>query len=86
MGATRLSRGWICKLRSITLFLAYVLNPLQVGSPPRTANGNAFKQIKAAAKAYEALGDAFAQLNNLKKLRAQITAGKDIWAEVSACC
>lgn len=35
------------------------------------------------SKAYEALADAFSQLNNLAKLKAQVAAGKDIWAEVS---
>lgn len=50
---------------------------------PRTANGNAVKQIRAASKAYEALADAFSQLNNLPKLKAQVAAGREIWAEVS---
>lgn len=50
---------------------------------PRTANGNAIKQLKAVSKAYEALGEAYIQLGNLPKLKAQIKAGADTWAEVS---
>lgn len=41
------------------------------------------KQVRACAKAYEALAEAFSQLNNLPKLKAQINAGKDTWDEVS---
>ncbi|KAF2661735.1 hypothetical protein K491DRAFT_586770 [Lophiostoma macrostomum CBS 122681] len=48
---------------------------------PRTANGTAIKLIKGAAKAYEALAEAFVQINNLPKLRAQANAGRDTWAE-----
>ncbi|KAF2012028.1 hypothetical protein BU24DRAFT_412563 [Aaosphaeria arxii CBS 175.79] len=48
---------------------------------PRTTNTSAFKGIKAASKAYDALADAFADLSNLPKLRAQINAGRDTWAE-----
>ncbi|KAF1848546.1 uncharacterized protein K460DRAFT_334779 [Cucurbitaria berberidis CBS 394.84] len=50
-------------------------------SAPRTANGNAIKQVKSASKAYEALVDAYVQLINLPKLKAQIKAGAEIWAE-----
>ncbi|KAF2878117.1 hypothetical protein BDV95DRAFT_509836 [Massariosphaeria phaeospora] len=53
----------------------------RVTTAPRTVNGTAFKQVKAASKAYDALADAFAPLNNLPKLRAQINAGKDLWKE-----
>jgi hypothetical protein len=56
---------------------------MQYKTVPRTANGNAVKQIRAAAKAYEALADAFSQLNNLPKLKAQVAAGTEIWTEVS---
>jgi len=55
----------------------------QYKTVPRTANGNAVKQIRAVAKAYEALADAFSQLNNLPKLKAQVAAGTEIWTEVS---
>ncbi|KAF2477928.1 uncharacterized protein BDR25DRAFT_275470 [Lindgomyces ingoldianus] len=48
---------------------------------PRTANGQGIKYIRAASKAYEALAEAFTQTNNLPKLKAQINAGKDTWAE-----
>lgn len=41
------------------------------------------KAVRAASKAYEALADAFSQLNNLSKLKAQVSTGRDIWAEVS---
>ncbi|KAJ4303752.1 hypothetical protein N0V90_002653 [Kalmusia sp. IMI 367209] len=49
--------------------------------PPRTMSGGAVKNCKSTAKAYEALADAFQQLSNLPKLKAQVNAGKDIWAE-----
>jgi COP9 signalosome complex subunit 3 len=38
--------------------------------------------VRAASKAYEAVADAFAQLNDLPKLKAQINAGRDTWADV----
>jgi COP9 signalosome complex subunit 3 len=41
------------------------------------------KQVKSASKAYEALAEAYQQLGNLPKLKAQINAGTEIWAEVS---
>lgn len=46
-------------------------------------NGAAVKHCKNAAKAYEALAEAFQQLSNLTKLKAQVNAGSEIWAEVS---
>lgn len=49
-------------------------------------NNTALKTCKSSAKAYEALADAFQQLNNLLKLKAQVNAGADIWAEVSVLC
>ncbi|KAF2000546.1 hypothetical protein P154DRAFT_522452 [Amniculicola lignicola CBS 123094] len=52
-----------------------------VKSIPRTVNGPALKQMRAVSKAYDALGQAFVQLGNLPKLRAQINAGKDLWLE-----
>ncbi|KAF2739397.1 hypothetical protein EJ04DRAFT_484181 [Polyplosphaeria fusca] len=52
-----------------------------VKSPPRTANGPAMKLIKTASKAYDAVADAFQQLGNFAKLKSQVLAGKDIWAE-----
>jgi COP9 signalosome complex subunit 3 len=58
-------------------------NVLQNGTTPRTANANAIKQVKSASKAYEALAEAYTQLGNLPKLKAQIKAGTDTWAEVS---
>ncbi|KAF2027902.1 hypothetical protein EK21DRAFT_114390 [Setomelanomma holmii] len=48
---------------------------------PRTANAAAVKNVKAASKAYEALAEAYTQLGNLPKLKAQIRAGAEIWAE-----
>ena len=57
-------------------------NLSQAKSVPRTANGNAIKQVKSASKAYEALADAYGQLSNMPKLKAQIKAGAEIWAEV----
>jgi COP9 signalosome complex subunit 3 len=59
-------------------------NADQDGVTPRTANANAIKQIKSASKAYEALAEAYTQLGNLPKLKAQIKAGADTWAEVSS--
>lgn len=50
-------------------------------SVPRTANGNAIKQVKSASKAYEALAEAYVQLSNLPKLKTQIKYGAEIWAE-----
>jgi COP9 signalosome complex subunit 3 len=58
-------------------------NVLQDGTTPRTANAQAIKQVKSASKAYEALAEAYTQLGNLPKLKAQIKAGTDTWAEVS---
>ncbi|KAF2259456.1 hypothetical protein CC78DRAFT_537069 [Lojkania enalia] len=52
-----------------------------VKAPPRTANGAAMKQVRTASRAYEALAEAFAQMDNLPKLKAQVNAGKDLWAE-----
>ncbi|KAI8938246.1 hypothetical protein NX059_005906 [Plenodomus lindquistii] len=48
---------------------------------PRTANSNAIKQVKAASKAYEALAEAYEQLDNLPRLKSQIKIGDEIWAE-----
>ncbi|KAJ4346978.1 uncharacterized protein N0V89_010911 [Didymosphaeria variabile] len=50
-------------------------------TPPRTMSSAAVKHCKNAAKAYEALAEAFQQLNNLPKLKAQVNAGSEIWAE-----
>lgn len=57
-------------------------NRVQSSSSLRSANGNAIKQIKAASKAYDALADAYQQLDNLPKLKAQVQAGTEVWAEV----
>jgi COP9 signalosome complex subunit 3 len=59
-------------------------NTDQDGITPRTANSNAIKQVKSASKAYEALAEAYTQLGNFPKLKAQIKAGADTWAEVSS--
>lgn len=48
----------------------------------KTANGSAMKTLAAASKAYKALADAYTALDNFPKLKAQIHAGKDVWAEV----
>ena len=53
-----------------------------MGTIPRTANGNAIKAVKAASKAYEALAEAYGELDNMSKLKAQTQAGAEIWAEV----
>lgn len=53
----------------------------EVKGLPRTINQHALKALKGASRAYEALGEAFAQLSNLPKLRAQINAGTETWAE-----
>ncbi|KAF1945779.1 hypothetical protein EJ02DRAFT_473705 [Clathrospora elynae] len=50
-------------------------------STPRTANGNAMKTIKSASKAYEALAEAYEELDNMPKLKAQIKFGAETWAE-----
>lgn len=49
---------------------------------PRTANAPAIKQVKSASRAYDAVADAYAQLSNMSKLKAQIKFGAEIWAEV----
>lgn len=46
-------------------------------------SSTAVKNCRSAAKAYEALAEAFQQVNNLPKLKAQVNAGSDLWAEVS---
>lgn len=48
---------------------------------PRTANSTAMRQVKSASKAYEALAEAYEQVGNLAKLKAQIKAGEEMWAE-----
>jgi COP9 signalosome complex subunit 3 len=65
---------------------------LAVGSlshPPRTSNVAAMKQVRAAAKPYEALADAFSTFADgsgsgsraVQKLKAQINRGGPIWDE-----
>ena len=53
-----------------------------MGICPRTSNGNAIKNVKIASKAYEALAEAYEELDNMSKLKAQVQAGSEIWAEV----
>ncbi|ORY13308.1 hypothetical protein BCR34DRAFT_481226 [Clohesyomyces aquaticus] len=48
---------------------------------PRTANPQGLKAVRAVSRAYEALVEAFSQTNFFPKLKAQINAGKDTWAE-----
>jgi COP9 signalosome complex subunit 3 len=55
---------------------------LQIGTVPRTVNGNAIKTIRAASKAYEALAEAYEELDNMPKLKAQVKIGTENWAEV----
>jgi hypothetical protein len=45
-------------------------------------NGVATKTIKAASKAYEALAEAYEELHNMPKLKAQAKIGAETWAEV----
>jgi len=54
----------------------------QASPLPRTANSIAMKQVKSASKAYDALAEAYEQVGNLAKLKAQIKAGEGLWAEV----
>ena len=53
-----------------------------MGVVPRTNNASAMKNIKAASRAYEALAEAYEELDNMSKLKAQAQAGSGIWAEV----
>ncbi|KAF2853966.1 hypothetical protein T440DRAFT_295268 [Plenodomus tracheiphilus IPT5] len=53
----------------------------KIAAIPRTANSQAIKQVKGASRAYEALAEAYEQLGNLPKLKAQIKTGEEIWAE-----
>jgi COP9 signalosome complex subunit 3 len=53
-----------------------------MGTPPRTSNGSAIKDVKAASKPYEALAEAYEELDNMSKLKAQVQAGSEIWVEV----
>ncbi|KAI4942033.1 hypothetical protein J4E91_010420 [Alternaria rosae] len=53
----------------------------KVGTCLRTSNGSAIKDVKAASKAYEALADAYEELDNMSKLKAQVQAGSEVWAE-----
>ncbi|KAF9694984.1 hypothetical protein EKO04_006739 [Ascochyta lentis] len=48
---------------------------------PRSANATAIKQVRSASKAYEAVAEAYTQLSNMSKLKAQIHAGAQTWAE-----
>jgi COP9 signalosome complex subunit 3 len=59
-----------------------ISNSAQGGAIPRTVNVNAIKQVKSASKAYEAVAEAYTHLGNLPKLKAQIKAGAETWAEV----
>jgi COP9 signalosome complex subunit 3 len=45
-------------------------------------NSNAIKTIKGASKAYEALAEAYEELDNMPKLKAQVKSDQDNWAEV----
>lgn len=58
-------------------------NMCQDDAAPRTANSAAIKSVKLASKAYEALAEAYTQLGNMPKLKAQIKAGTETWADVS---
>ncbi|OCK79465.1 hypothetical protein K432DRAFT_330100 [Lepidopterella palustris CBS 459.81] len=49
-------------------------------SVPRTANPTAIKQMRAASKAYEALADAFQNME-IPKLRALADVGSHVWAD-----
>jgi COP9 signalosome complex subunit 3 len=48
---------------------------------PRSANATAIKQVRGASRAYEAVADAYGHLHNMAKLKAQINAGAQLWAE-----
>lgn len=48
---------------------------------PRTASNTAIMTAKSASKAYDILAEAFVDLNNMTKLKAQIKEGRDKWAE-----
>jgi hypothetical protein len=76
-----LSCSWLSKGELLNA-LCYP-HAFQVRSLPRTANSSAIKNLKAAAKAYEAIAEAFQQVGNFAKLKAQVLAGKEVWAEVS---
>lgn len=63
-----------------------LLSCLVSGEPktiPRSANATAIKQVRGASKAYEAVAEAYTHLSNMSKLKAQINAGAQTWAEVS---
>ncbi|EXJ94748.1 hypothetical protein A1O1_03145 [Capronia coronata CBS 617.96] len=49
-------------------------------SIPKSASQSAMKHIRAAAKPYECVADAF-KVGNAQKLRAEIEAGGNIWQE-----
>lgn len=51
-------------------------------SVPRSANSTAIKHVRSCSKAYEAVAEAYSHLNNMSKLKAQINAGAQTWAEV----
>lgn len=53
----------------------------QAKNIPRSANATAIKQVRSASKAYEAVAEAYTHLNNMSKLKAQINAGAQTWAE-----
>lgn len=65
------------------VLLTCLVDKASYKNAPRTMSSSALKNCKAAASAYEALADAFQQLNNLPQLKAQVNAGRDIWGEVS---
>lgn len=50
-------------------------------SIPRSANTAAMKHVRSASKAYEAVAEAYSHLNNMSKLKAQVNAGAQTWAE-----
>lgn len=49
-------------------------------SPPRTSNNQALKSIRAMAKPYETLAEAYYQ-RNIAKLRAEVDVGMQKWTE-----
>lgn len=75
-----IANGFMLEAYKKYVLISCLVNGEFTGTP-RSANGNAIKQVKSASKAYEALAEAYVQLGNMAKLKAQIKAGTETWVE-----
>lgn len=77
--AVNTASGFMLEAYKKWILVAYLADGA-VLAIPRTASSSAIKQVRAASKAYEALADAFKNMEH-RKLHAQVDIGAPIWAE-----